>query len=98
MLCDATDKRCEQIVIFSNDSDLSPAIDIVKKRHPEMKIGVVTPIRYKSSNIDRNPSAELRKHTDWLRHGIKDNELEKCQLPDKVRSRKRIIEKPEYWK
>jgi uncharacterized LabA/DUF88 family protein len=46
MLCDAIDKSCEQIVLFSNDSDLSPAIRITKERHPDIKIGVITPVHH----------------------------------------------------
>ncbi len=93
MLCDAIDKSCEQLVLFSNDSDISPAVRITKERNPGIKIGIVTPVR----NSDRKPSADLHEYSDWLRHGIKTDELTKCQLPDKVLTRKRVIKKPEHW-
>ncbi len=93
ILCDAIDKSCEQIVLFSNDSDISPALKITKERNSEIKIGVITPIQVSN----RNPSADLKKYSDWLRHGIKTNELEQCQLPDKVITRKRKIIRPEHW-
>lgn len=93
MLCDAIDKTCEQMILFSNDSDISPAIEFAKSRNPKITIGIVTPV---SDNI-RKPSADLQKHADWLRHGIKRHELENCQLPYKVLTRKRAIKKPEHW-
>jgi uncharacterized LabA/DUF88 family protein len=93
MLCDATDKICDQIILFSNDSDLSPALKITKARHPEIKIGIITP----GLRGVRKPSADLQKHSDWLRHGIKTDELEKCQLPKKIITRKRKITRPEHW-
>lgn len=39
------DKSCEQIVLFSNDSDISPALKITKERNSEIKIGIITPIQ-----------------------------------------------------
>ncbi len=93
MLCDAMDKKCNQIVLFSNDSDLSPALEMTKKRHPEIKIGIITP----GLQGERKPSADLKAHSDWLRHGIRCSELEKCQLPSKIITRKRKITKPEHW-
>ncbi len=93
MLCDATDKLCDQIILFSNDSDLSPAIRIIKERHPEIKIGVITPV----NDGDQKMNPYLKKDSDWLRHGIRTHELEQCQLPDKVITRKRKIIKPKHW-
>ena len=93
ILCDAIDKSCDQIVLFSNDSDISPALKITRERNPEIKIGIITPIRTNS----RKPSADLKEHSDWLRHGIKSHELRQCQLPDSVITRKRKIIRPEHW-
>ena len=93
LLCDAFDNHCDQVVIFSNDSDLAPALSVVKFRWPDMKIGVVAPIRGEG----RQPSADLKAIADWTRHGIKEQELETAQLPNKVITRKRAILKPEHW-
>ncbi|VAW87632.1 hypothetical protein MNBD_GAMMA17-1067 [hydrothermal vent metagenome] len=93
MLCDAHDNKCEQMVLFTNDSDLAPALCSIKERHENIRIGVVAPIR----GENRNASAALDKYSDWTRHSIKLEELESSQLPDQVRTRKRIIKKPEHW-
>lgn len=41
MLCDATDNACEHMVIFSNDSDLAPALAAVKSHTPHITIGTI---------------------------------------------------------
>ncbi len=93
MLCDVLDDACDQLVIFSNDSDLAPALREVKSRWPSKTIGVVAPIRKEG----RRPSAALKKTADWTRYGIRESELASSQLPDKVRTRKRFILKPDHW-
>ncbi len=93
LLCDVMDNACDQVMIFSNDSDLAPALVAIKARKPEVIIGVVAPIRGEI----RQPSADLRKFSDWTRRGIKEAELANAQLPDKVPTRKRAIAKPEHW-
>ena len=93
LLCDVLDGACDQVVIFSNDSDLAPALREVKSRWPSKTIGVIAPIRSEG----RQPSADLKKIADWTRHEIRENELASSQLPDKVQTRKRIISKPEHW-
>ena len=93
LLCDAVDDACDQVVIFSNDSDLAPALRAVKLRWPSKTIGVVAPIRGEG----RQPSIDLKKIADWTRHGIRENELASAQLPDKVQTQKRAISKPGHW-
>ena len=93
LLCDAFDKSCDQVVIFSNDSDLAPALSVLKSRWPDIKIGIVAPIRGER----RQPSADLKVIADWTRHSIREQELAGAQLPGKVITRKRAILKPEHW-
>lgn len=93
LLCDVLDNAYDQLVIFSNDSDLVPALRTVKLRWPSKTIGVVAPIRGEG----RQPSEDLKKIADWTRHGIRENELASSQLPDKVQTRKRAVSKPEHW-
>lgn len=87
LLCDVMDNACDQVVIFSNDSDLAPALNVVKARRPKFKIGVVTPIRGEGGK----PSADLKRIADWTRNGIKENELASSLLPNRVLTRKRLI-------
>lgn len=97
MLADATDGRCEQQVLFSNDSDCVPALAMIRARHPEMRLGVVAPILKGEQSPRREPSGELRKHSDWTRRVIDESDLAACQLPEKVTTRKRSIRRPEHW-
>ena len=96
MLCDATDGLCEQQVLFSNDSDCAPVLKTVHARHPDMKLGVIAPIL--EVTPQRHPSTELSKSCNWTRKSIKQQELEDCQLPEYVLTRKRKITKPSHWK
>ena len=93
MLCDAMDQSIDQMVIFSNDSDLAPALRAVKMRWRDLTIGVIAPVR----GAERNSSADLSEHSDWTRRGITEEELGSSQLPEMVRTRKRVIVKPEHW-
>lgn len=45
MLEDAYQNACDQMIIFSGDSDLVPAINMVRKRFPAKKIIVYVPSR-----------------------------------------------------
>ncbi|MBL1259160.1 MAG: NYN domain-containing protein [Thiotrichaceae bacterium] len=58
MLCDAHDNKCEQMVLFTNDSDLAPALCKIKERNNNLKIGVVVPIR----GGNRKASVSLQKY------------------------------------
>jgi len=93
MVCDATDSVCDQMVIFSNDSDLAPALAAIQSRTPNITIGTVAPLR----NTQRKPSEDLRSYSDWTRYCIKEEELANAQLPKKVVTRKRPIVKPGHW-
>ena len=96
MLADATDRLCEQQVLFSNDSDCAPALSMIRDRHPEMTLGTVAPVL--ETGKPRRPSVELTKYSSWTRETINRAELEVSQLPDFVKSSKRHIRKPDHWK
>ncbi len=94
MFCDAAvDNLCDQIVLFSNDSDLAPALQRIKQRNPKIIIGIVAPVR----DSHRNPSIDLQNYSSWTRHGISAEELLDSQLPNKVITRKRPISRPDHW-
>jgi 6-hydroxy-3-succinoylpyridine 3-monooxygenase len=56
MLDDANQNECDQLIIFSGDSDLVPAVNMVRLRHPQKKIIVYVP----SLNPTRGAAVELR--------------------------------------
>lgn len=95
MLRDATDNACEQQVLFSNDSDYTPILSMIKQRHPDMRLGVVPPVL--SGKVMRYPSRELTERSDWSRKPMKEFILKSCQLPKKIPTRKKPIIKPAHW-
>ena len=95
LLADATDGICEQQVLISNDSDCVPALKMVRERHPSMGLGVIAPVL--SGDVPRQPSKELGEQADWSRRSINETDLEACQLPEQVRTRKRSIRRPSHW-
>lgn len=95
MLCDATDEICDQQVLFSNDSDCAPILSTIRQRHPAIRLGVVPPILSETSV--RYPSKELASTAHWSRRNINVQDLLECQLPKRVPTRKRPIDKPRHW-
>jgi len=96
---DAIQARCDQIVIVSNDTDLSPALKMIREDlGSAIKIGIITPIRKTTmESKSRLASTSLAQYADWTRTYILDEELKSSQLPDKVATKKKPIIKPDYW-
>ena len=94
---DAKNGACDQIVVCSNDSDLEPALKLIKADMPMVKVGIVLPMKEgKGVNINR-PNQRLVKHADWVRQYIKDDELSASQLPANVQTKKKPASKPNHW-
>lgn len=93
MMNDVFDDRCDQIVVFSNDSDLAPALASIKERYPQITIGVVAPIRMGNRYV----SSDLKQYSDWTRGGIREEELRDSQLPEMIPTKKSPIRKPQHW-
>ena len=93
MLSDAQKNLCEKLVLVSGDSDLVPAISMVKNEFPDKEITVYIPAR----NVTRGAAVELRGAAD------KDKILplqmmHAAQLPAEIRdSAGQIIRKPLSW-
>ncbi len=93
MLDDAHHDRTERFVLVSGDSDLVPAIDLLKKQWPEKQVIVYVPSR----NPIRGAAVELRSAAD------KDRTfplalLPRCQFPPEIPDgRGGIIGKPDDW-
>ena len=97
---DAIKGEAEQIVFVSNDSDLAPAVAAIREDMGDrVKIGVILPIR-KPDNPDeqkRPGNASLSEFADWTRSYITPAELSASHLPAKIPTKKKPIEKPDYW-
>jgi 6-hydroxy-3-succinoylpyridine 3-monooxygenase len=60
MLDDAYQSACDRMILVSGDSDLVPAVKLVKKRHPEIQITVYIP----ATDPRRGAATELRSVAD----------------------------------
>lgn len=95
MLADATDQKCEQQVLLSNDSDCAPILEMINKRHPDISLGVIPPIE--ATDTERKGSKDISAAANWVREPIQKSLLLKFQLPEKVQNRKRALRRPEHW-
>ncbi|MDA7988037.1 MAG: NYN domain-containing protein [Alphaproteobacteria bacterium] len=91
LLDDAWTRAHNCAVIVSNDSDLSGAMDVFKKRFPEKRLGLIFPgERTKMVQIPH----DLKEHADFIRK-IRRRELKNSQLPNPIPGTK--ISKPDAW-
>lgn len=99
MYRDAIRGGFDQLVIVSNDSDAEPVLAAIREDCPTLAIGVVSPIPPKASGGKghRSVSASLSNWADWTRRHILDEELEQAQLPPRIPTRKKPIDKPPHW-
>lgn len=99
MYRDAASGRFSQQVICSNDSDIEPVLRAIREDFPQVRLGVVTPRHppHPSNDKHRSVMSSLTNFADWSKSHIQDDALDACQLPLRVRTRKRPIEKPSHW-
>lgn len=93
---DAMARRCDQVVLVTNDSDLAPTLQALREDREDVRIGVVLPRRPSVAGKGRQSGA-LENLANWTRHHILDDELASSQLPVRVPTRKRPIDKPGHW-
>jgi uncharacterized LabA/DUF88 family protein len=79
MVDDAYRDLCDQFVIFSGDSDLVPAVNLVRQRFPHKKIIVYVP----SQNPLRGAAVELRTSAH-VHRTLPILLLSKSQFPDQI--------------
>jgi 6-hydroxy-3-succinoylpyridine 3-monooxygenase len=88
---DAITGQIDHAVIVTNDTDIAPALEMLRA-HTNVLIGVVVP----TTNHTRPPNTDLVKLAHWTRRHINSNELAGCQLPRVIQG-KRPTTKPESW-
>lgn len=92
MVDDAFNSRCDRFVLISGDSDLVPAIKLVRKICPQKKIVVYVP-----NASGKRTSTEIRQAATWSRDLTKEV-LKKAQFPFQLQSNSgEIITKPSTW-
>ena len=88
---DAITGAVDQVVIVTNDTDIAPALEMIRC-HTQATIGLIVPTR----DGQRIPNAELENRAHWVRTHITEEELRNSQLP-RVIAGKRPTVKPESW-
>lgn len=98
MYRDALVGNCEQQVLVSNDSDLEPPLKLISQDLPNIDLGLIIP-RSKPSDgrKSRPPNKSLSAHVNWTRNHILDEECQNSQLPDRIPTQRKPIDKPDYW-
>ncbi len=94
---DAVRGACEQLVICSNDSDLEPALKMIREDVPTARLGLVMPLRDKDTEAGKVPNKRLTALAHWVRRHIRDDELAQSQLPQHVPTPKKPASKPLHW-
>lgn len=96
---DALSGDIDQVVLVSNDTDLSPALEMLKVRCPNIVRGLVIPTRKLGADgvVEREANASLIMHANWVRRHILADELRASQLPDVVTGARRASIKPHSW-
>jgi uncharacterized LabA/DUF88 family protein len=99
MYRDASKAEVEQVVLVSNDSDAEPALRALTQDFPNLKVGVVMPLREVTADgkKGRPASRALQDFAHWCRTYIRDDELQRAQLPPQVPTRKKPARKPAHW-
>ena len=93
MARDAWEKTCEQMILVSGDSDLVPAVNLVKEIAPGTKITVYVPARHQA----RGAAVELRGAADKDRI-LPNNLFQHCQFSATLKDGEgRNISKPPTW-
>jgi uncharacterized LabA/DUF88 family protein len=93
---DVSKGACQQAIICTNDSDISPALEMVKSDHPQTILGLILPIKAEGAYM-RRTSGKLSKLADWTIENISQESLSQSQLPDRVKTHKKPIIKPQIW-
>lgn len=88
---DAYVGEVDQVVIVTNDTDVAPALRMIRNNTSAL-VGLVIPTR----DHERRPNVELAELAHWVRRHITDEELRKSQLPRVVGSKRPTV-KPESW-
>lgn len=90
---------CEQVILVSNDTDLEPALKVIRQdKGDSVQVGIIIPIKKQVPGKSHRPENQrLSQYADWTRHHIIDDELIASQLPEKIPTNKKPIFKPNYW-
>ncbi len=89
---DAITDNVDHVVIATNDTDLAPALEMIR-RHTNVRIGLVVP----ATSHHRHANTELANHAHWVRSRVSWDELAASQLPRIINGGRQATLKPESW-
>ena len=93
MLDDAYQNNCDRMIVVSGDSDLVPAVELVRKRFPRIQIVVYVPSRHPK----RGAATELRNAANKNKT-LPTALFKKTQFPQSlVDNSGQTINKPSSW-
>lgn len=87
-------ERIEQIVLVSADTDMTPALQAIREDFPNITVGIILPHR---EGIERGVPGSLKNHSHWIRRHVTISELDSHQFPDRVPTKRKPADKPDYW-
>ena len=102
---DAWTEKYDCAVLVSNDSDLSRALELIKKNH-QKTVGVIAPILFAEGKdgkklLGKNlapVSKNLTQYADFVYRYIRPSVLSDSQLPDEVPNKAfKPYQKPKEW-
>ena len=100
MLDDAHQDLCDQLVLVTGDSDLVPAIELVKRRFPEKGVAVYVPVNGDSStrakNARRNKVRQLSQVSDSAKP-LPPEMIRGSQFPATLTHETETIQRPAGW-
>jgi 6-hydroxy-3-succinoylpyridine 3-monooxygenase len=89
---DAVVGSVDHIVIVTNDTDIAPALKLIRE-HTKVIVGLVIPTK----DHVRIPNAGLEDNAHWVRTHINKEELAASQLPRVIQGGRQPTAKPESW-
>ncbi|MGI2036200.1 NYN domain-containing protein [Rhizobium panacihumi] len=74
---DAIRGEVDQVVLVTNDTDLTPAFEMLAARCPHIVRGLVIPTRKigDGGEVEREANVSLANHAHWVRRHISEDEL-----------------------
>ena len=101
MVEDAFDDRCDTFVLVTNDTDVTPAIRMIRNRFPKKRIVVYTPARPDYANDSAREARTAVGDFRALAHSVAKLPtalFAKTQFPDRLeRPDGETLEKPTDW-
>ncbi len=93
LLDDAYRDRADRFIIVSGDSDLVPALRLVRDRFPNKELLVYIPARRRTSRAIATETRRIAHRATTL----PSEPLRRAQLPPVIRTGTGVIEKPASW-